>query len=201
MSHDDRGKPAVLMYGYNGRSPGPLLEVTQGSSVSVRYHNDTRSAELRALARRATRQPVRWRGRSDAADASRRAAASRTRVHFPDAGIYWYHPHVREDIQQDARTLRQHARSLAATAHYYQSRPIARRVLTLDDLLVDERRTRAVSEPTPRPCADGPLRQRVLVNGEPRLLARRANAARSCVSFSRTSRARACTTSRSPARA
>jgi FtsP/CotA-like multicopper oxidase with cupredoxin domain len=22
-------------------------------------------------------------------------------VTFPDAGIYWYHPHVREDIQQD----------------------------------------------------------------------------------------------------
>ena len=22
------------------------------------------------------------------------------RVHFPDAGIYWYHPHVREDIEQ-----------------------------------------------------------------------------------------------------
>ncbi len=21
-------------------------------------------------------------------------------VHFPDAGIYWYHPHVREDIEQ-----------------------------------------------------------------------------------------------------
>ena len=23
------------------------------------------------------------------------------RVHFRDAGLYWYHPHVREDIQQD----------------------------------------------------------------------------------------------------
>ena len=21
-------------------------------------------------------------------------------MHFPDAGIYWYHPHVREDIEQ-----------------------------------------------------------------------------------------------------
>ena len=22
------------------------------------------------------------------------------RLHFPDAGVFWYHPHVREDIQQ-----------------------------------------------------------------------------------------------------
>ena len=21
-------------------------------------------------------------------------------MHFPDAGVYWYHPHVREDIEQ-----------------------------------------------------------------------------------------------------
>ena len=22
-------------------------------------------------------------------------------VRFPDAGVYWYHPHVREDVQQE----------------------------------------------------------------------------------------------------
>ena len=31
----------------------------------------------------------------------RRAESFTYRVRFPDAGIYWYHPHVREDIQQD----------------------------------------------------------------------------------------------------
>ncbi|NIR42201.1 MAG: multicopper oxidase domain-containing protein, partial [Actinobacteria bacterium] len=25
----------------------------------------------------------------------------RYQIHFPDPGIYWYHPHHREDVQQE----------------------------------------------------------------------------------------------------
>src|SRR6185437_9048731 len=32
------GKP-VTMFGFNGRSPGPLVEVPQGATLLVRFHN------------------------------------------------------------------------------------------------------------------------------------------------------------------
>ena len=87
------------MYGFNGQVPGPLIRVPQNATITVRFHNriDLPSA-------------VHWHGvrldnRFDGVpgltqEAVSRAATSSTRVHFPDAGIYWYHPHVREDIEQ-----------------------------------------------------------------------------------------------------
>ena len=54
----------------------------------------------RPLARAAPRQPVRRRAVRDAG-----ADPDRRRVHlplqFPDAGLYWYHPHIREDYGLD----------------------------------------------------------------------------------------------------
>src|SRR4029077_3957064 len=38
ISRTIAGSP-VTMYGFNGRSPGPRIEVMQGSSIVVRFHN------------------------------------------------------------------------------------------------------------------------------------------------------------------
>ena len=86
-------------YAYNGQIPGPLIDVTQGTRVVVQFHNamDLPSA-------------VHWHGlRLDSASdgavgISQNAVAPggtfTYRVRFPDAGIFWYHSHEREDIQQ-----------------------------------------------------------------------------------------------------
>src|SRR6185503_5957408 len=83
-----------------GQVPGPLIRVHQGASITVRFHNriDLPSS-------------VHWHGvrldnRSDGAvgvtqDAVEPGSTFTYIVRFPDAGIYWYHPHVREDTQQD----------------------------------------------------------------------------------------------------
>ena len=90
----------LVMYAYNGQHPGPLLHVAEGATIIVRFHNaiDLPSA-------------VHWHGvrlenASDGAVGVTQAEVKtgesfRYVVHFRDAGIYWYHPHVREDIQQD----------------------------------------------------------------------------------------------------
>jgi suppressor of ftsI len=55
-------------------------------------------------------------------------------VHFPDAGIYWYHPHHREDIQQDLG-LYGNLMVRSSDPEYYG--PAHREeVLMLDDLLL-----------------------------------------------------------------
>ena len=87
------------MYGYNGQIPGPLLRVKQGSSFTVDVRNDI---DLPTT--------VHWHGiRLDNAndgveDVTQKAIAPggsfRYTVKVPDEGIYWYHTHVREDLQQ-----------------------------------------------------------------------------------------------------
>ena len=90
---------AFVMYGFNGQVPGPLIRVPQGATITVRFHNriDLPSS-------------VHWHGvrldnRSDGAVGVTQAPVAPGgdyiyTVHFPDAGVYWYHPHVREDIEQ-----------------------------------------------------------------------------------------------------
>jgi FtsP/CotA-like multicopper oxidase with cupredoxin domain len=56
------------------------------------------------------------------------------RVRFPDAGIYWYHPHVREDIQQE---LGLYGNMLVRSPRAdYHSPAHREEFLMLDDLLV-----------------------------------------------------------------
>ncbi len=89
----------VTMYAFNGESPGPAISVPQGSEIVVDLFNHLDQPTT-----------VHWHGiRLDARydgvpDLSQPAVDPGGHfiyhVRFPDAGIYWYHPHVREDVQQ-----------------------------------------------------------------------------------------------------
>lgn len=90
----------ISMYAYNGQIPGPVLKVRQGNSLTVNFTNgldvDT---------------TVHWHGirvknEFDGVPgvtqrAIRPGESFAYRLDFPDAGVYWYHPHVREDYQQE----------------------------------------------------------------------------------------------------
>ena len=96
QSIDGRVYPA---YAYNGEIPGPALVVPQGANLLVHFHNAT---DLPTT--------VHWHGvrldnSSDGTDGvTQRAVAPGEsftyRVRFPDAGLFWYHAHHREDIAQ-----------------------------------------------------------------------------------------------------
>ncbi len=88
------------MYAYNNQVPGPLLRVQQDATIIVNFTN---AIELPSA--------IHWHGiRLENAfdgvahvtqDPVAPGSTFRYRVHFPDAGIYWYHAHHREDIEQD----------------------------------------------------------------------------------------------------
>ena len=94
------GGRVFVMYGFNGQYPGPLLRVAQHSRIVVRFTN---AIDLPST--------IHWHGlrlenRFDGVPGVTQdpVAPGETFVYevvFPDAGLYWYHPHVREDIQQD----------------------------------------------------------------------------------------------------
>jgi FtsP/CotA-like multicopper oxidase with cupredoxin domain len=91
---------ALVMYAYDGQIPGPRLEIPQGATVTVRFRNLT---DLPSS--------IHWHGlRLANADDGVPGLTQPPvpsggefvyRVHAPDAGLFWYHPHSREDIGQD----------------------------------------------------------------------------------------------------
>jgi FtsP/CotA-like multicopper oxidase with cupredoxin domain len=90
----------VRMYAYNGQYPGPVIAVRRGATIVVDLTNHLDQPTT-----------IHWHGvRLDAPfdgvpDTAHPAVPPggrfAYRVHFPDAGVYWYHPHVREDMQQN----------------------------------------------------------------------------------------------------
>ncbi len=119
------------MLGYNGMVPGPVLQAKVGDEVIVHFENHTWDATT-----------VHWHGLriSDEMDGSPRiqepvAAEGGTftyRFVVPEAGTFWYHPHVRTNEQLElglVGTLIVHDRE----------EPVfdAERMIVLDDVLID----------------------------------------------------------------
>jgi FtsP/CotA-like multicopper oxidase with cupredoxin domain len=100
------------MLGYSGSIPGPTLKLRQDSEVVVHVTNDS---DLEAT--------VHWHGlRLDNAydgvphETQTPIAVGGEftyRIRFPDPGLYWCHPHIREDYTQE----------MACTATSWSSRP------------------------------------------------------------------------------
>jgi len=159
----------LVMYAYNGQVPGPLLRVREGATVIVRFRNaiDLPSA-------------VHWHGvrlenASDGAvgvtqDEVQAGGSFTYRVHFRDAGIYWYHPHVREDIQQD---LGLYGNMLVTSGRPDAFAPAHREeVLMLDDLLVGDGGLLPYGRDAATHALMGRFGNVLLVNGERRHEAR-----------------------------
>jgi len=90
----------VRMFGYNGQIPGPLLKIEQSSTIRVIVLNNLD-----------VETTVHWHGlRLDnkydgvpgiSMETQKPGESFQYELRFSDEGIYWYHPHVREDYQQE----------------------------------------------------------------------------------------------------
>ena len=154
-----------VMYAFNGEVPGPLIRVPQNATITVRFHNriDLPSS-------------VHWHGvrlenPNDGVPGVTQDAVAPGQdfvytVHFPDAGVYWYHPHVREDIEQ-ALGLFGNVLVDSPDANYY-SPANSEQTLVLDDLLVNADTLVPFGEDGPTFALMGRVGNVLLVNGEPR---------------------------------
>jgi FtsP/CotA-like multicopper oxidase with cupredoxin domain len=87
------------------------------------------------------------------------------RVRFPDEGVYWYHPHIREDYTQDMG-LYGNILVDPTDAGYWPE--VDREVLlTIDDLLIEDGRIASYDRSGPDHVAMGRFGNTLLVNGEP----------------------------------
>ncbi len=125
----------IAMLGYNGQIPGPLLDVEQNVTIKVTFINDTPFPGT-----------IHWHGlRHDNAfdgipgvtqPAVMPGESFEYLVHFPDAGVYWYHPHVREDIQQDLGLYGN--MMVRSPDHSFLSTVTKEEVIVLDDLTLSD---------------------------------------------------------------
>jgi len=128
------GGNSVRMLAYNGSIPGPTLKVRQGSEILVHALNE---GDLEAT--------VHWHGLrlENEYDGTHQTQAPMAvgesftyKLRFPDEGVYWYHPHIRQDYGQE---MGLYGNILVEPAEPDYWPPAHREVLlTLDDILLDE---------------------------------------------------------------
>ena len=159
------GDRDVAMLAFNGRQPGPLIRVRQASTIFVNFTN--RTPFPTAIHWHGLRLDNRFDGVPGVTqDAVRPGGSFRYQVRFPDAGIYWYHPHHREDVQQE---LGLYGNMLVESADPDYYGPAGRdEVLILDDLLVgDDGSLAGFGAEAATHALMGRFGTTLLVNGEP----------------------------------
>ena len=159
------GDATIRMLAYNGSVPGPTLRVQQGSGLVVNVVNE---GDLEAT--------VHWHGlrlenRYDGTVETQRpipvGGTFSYRLTFPDPGIYWYHPHIREDYGQEMG-LYGSIVVVPSSPEYWP--PVHREIaLTLDDILLEEGQVASFSRQHPTYTAMGRFGNVLLINGEPHL--------------------------------
>ena len=156
------GDDVVRMLAYGGSIPGPILHVDQGSEITVDVRNDGD-----------TEATVHWHGlrlenRYDGVPHETQApipmgGAFSYRLQFPDPGLYWYHPHVREDFGLEMGLYG----PIVVEPRDPDYWPAADRELTitLDDLLVEDGQVASFSRSGPTFTAMGRFGNVMLTNG------------------------------------
>ena len=152
-----------VMYAFNGQIPGPMLWVERGTSVRVRFVN--RLDQPSTIHWHGLRHDYRMDGVPELSQAPVPPGGSfEYTLRFPDAGLYWYHPHVREEMQQDLGL------SGNIVVRGMAGLPAVSReeILLLDDILINDDGVVPYGADAVTHALMGRFGNVFLVNGEPR---------------------------------
>jgi suppressor of ftsI len=158
------GGQDLVMLAFNGMQPGPLLRVREASTIFVNFRNNTPfetavhwhgirlDNEFDGVPH-VTQEPVPPEG------------TFHYRIHFPDPGIYWYHPHHREDVQQELGLYGNMVVDAQAADYYGPANRES--VLMIDDLLLGDDGLLPFGAEAATHALMGRFGNVFLVNGEP----------------------------------
>jgi len=124
----------IRLLAYNGMLPGPRLRVQQGDEVTILLHN---ASDIETtLHPHGVRVDNAFDGVADVTQKTIKPGEDFSyKLRFPDAGLFWYHPHVRDDFQQESglyANIRVEPRSSAKPA-----KKSAEEYLFIDDISLD----------------------------------------------------------------
>ncbi len=156
------GDATVRMLAYNGSIPGPTLRVSEGSELIV---NVTNEGDLDATVHwHGLRLDNRYDGTHETQAPIPVGGTFSYLIEFPDPGVYWYHPHIREDYGQE---MGLYANILVVPADPEYWPPANRELLlTLDDVLVEDGKIASFSRAETTYAAMGRFGNVLLVGGE-----------------------------------
>jgi FtsP/CotA-like multicopper oxidase with cupredoxin domain len=159
------GDATVRMLAYNGSIPGPTLKVKEGSEIVVNVENQ---GDMEATVHwHGLRLDNRYDGTHQVQHPMEVGERFTARVSFPDPGVYWYHPHIREDYGQE---MGLYGNVLVEPADPDYWPPVNRELpLTLDDILLEEGKVAPFSRTETTYAAMGRFGDVMLVNGQPDL--------------------------------
>lgn len=153
----------VKMLAYNGSIPGPLLKVPQGAEITVNFTNNT-DVET-TIHSHGVRLANAFDGTPDLTQKPIPIGGSFTyKLKFPDAGMFWYHPHIREDYAQESG-LYGNFLVVSDDADFWS--PVNREeALMIDDMLLENGKLATFSTTTADHTLMGRFGNTMLVNGE-----------------------------------
>ena len=133
------GWKKVRMMWYNWSIPGPLIKIKQNSKITLKVTNN-----IWDITSTIHHHGLRWSDQEDGVPTSmwwfdtpiNKWESLEYALEFPDAWIYRYHPHVREEFQQE---LGMYGNYLVEPANPDYRNPVDdEQVLILDDIQMDE---------------------------------------------------------------
>jgi FtsP/CotA-like multicopper oxidase with cupredoxin domain len=159
------GGATVRMLAYNGSVPGPTLRAPEGAQVVVEVVNE---GDLDATVHwHGLRLDNRYDGTHETQAPIPVGGTFTYRLDLPDPGVYWYHPHIREDYGQE---LGLYGNILVDPADPEYWPPAHRELLlTLDDVLLEDGKIAPFDRSETNYAAMGRFGNVLLVGGEPEL--------------------------------
>ena len=94
------GNTDIRMLAYDGSIPGPVIRAPKGAEITLRFTNKIDVPTT--IHSHGVRLANEFDGVPDVTQKEIKPDGSFTyQIKFPDEGVYWYHPHIREDYAQE----------------------------------------------------------------------------------------------------
>lgn len=153
----------VKMFAYNASIPGPLIKVPQGAQISLNFTNNTDVDST--LHSHGVRVENKFDGVPDVTqDAVKPGQSFTYTLKFPDVGMFWYHPHVREDYAQELGLYGNFL--VTPTTNDYWGEVDREEALFLDDILIDGGQIAKFDRETVDHTLMGRFGNTMLINGD-----------------------------------
>lgn len=124
----------IKMLAYNGSIPGSVIKIQQGAEVTINFKNNLDVATT--VHSHGVRDDNKFDGVPDVTQKEIPVGGTFTyTLKFPDAGVFWYHAHVREDYTQQLGLYGNYL-VIPKDPNYYS--PVNKEIpLTISDLLLE----------------------------------------------------------------
>ncbi|RJR15009.1 multicopper oxidase family protein [Candidatus Microgenomates bacterium] len=153
----------VKMLAYNSSIPGPLIKVPQGAEITLNFTNNTDVDTT--VHSHGVRVDNKFDGVPDVTQDPVKPGKSFTyTLKFPDEGVYWYHPHIREDYAQELGLYGNFI--VTPEKSDYWAEVDREEALFLDDILITNGQVASFDKETVNHTLMGRFGNTMLINGD-----------------------------------